>query len=249
MNGRDERSVLVIAGFAPSLVNFRGPLLLAIRRAGHRVAAAAPDLRPGESATTTLEAIGVSCHDVPLSRTGLNPVADARSLVALYRLIRRERPDIVLAYTLKPVVFGLLAAALAHVPRRYALITGVGYAFTGQATGKRRLVRAISRALYRMSLKRADKLFFQNPDDAELFRTLRLLPPNHPVVIVNGSGVDGVHFRPAPSPDAPVRFLLIARLLSTKVFSSFSSEKFLCSTGVSFVPERSKRGIFRPPSA
>lgn len=223
MSGRTESSVLVIAGFAPSLVNFRGPLLSAIRQAGHLVAAAAPGLGQGDNATKTIEAIGVRCHDLPLNRTGLNPFADIRSLAAIIGLIRRERPDVVLAYTLKPVVFGLLAAALARVPRRYALITGVGYAFTGWATGKRRLVQAVSRALYRMALKRADKLFFQNQDDADLFRQLRLVPPNHPVVIVNGSGVDIDHFRPSPSPDSPMRFLLIARLLSTKGIREYAA--------------------------
>jgi glycosyltransferase involved in cell wall biosynthesis len=215
MSPRARGSVLVIAGYAPSLINFRGPLLRAMRAAGCEVVAAAPELERDEAAAA-LKAMGIRCREVPLSRTGLNPVADFRSLGALVRLIRRERPEVVLAYTMKAVIFGLIAAGIAGARRRYALITGVGYAFTGQAAGRRGLVQAVSRTLYRIALKRADKLFFQNSDDATLFRELGLVPPATPVVIVNGSGVDIDQFAVAPLPPGPTRFLLIARLLTTK---------------------------------
>jgi glycosyltransferase involved in cell wall biosynthesis len=216
-------SILVIAGHPRSLVNFRGPLLRAMQESGHWVTAAAPELDREQLAVAELEAMGVSCLDIPLSRTGVNPLADIRLLVALVRLVRSQRPDVVFAYTMKAVIFGLIAAAIAGVPRRYALITGLGYAFTGSATGKRLLIRTVSEALYRAALKRADKIFFQNADDAALFRQLDLLPRDLPVVVVNGSGIDLDHYAPASLPDGPTRFLLIARLLTAKGIREFAA--------------------------
>jgi glycosyltransferase involved in cell wall biosynthesis len=208
--------VLIIAGQAASLINFRGPLIRAMRAAGHEVFGAAPGARKDEVVAAQLQALGVTGYEIPLDRTGLNPLADARSVARLIRVIRSVRPDVVLAYTIKSVIFGLVAAAVARVPRRYALITGVGYAFTGKAVGKRRLVQAGSTALYRVALARATKVFFQNRDDAALFGQMGMLSPEVPVVFINGSGIDLEHFRPAPYPAGPVRFLLIARLLSVK---------------------------------
>ena len=216
MSGSNRGRVLIIAGFSASLINFRGPLLRAMRERGWEVEAAAPRLSRDRGTKSQLNEMGIATHDVPLGRTGMNPLADARLLLALIRLLRLRRPQVVLAYTMKAVIFGLMAAAIARVPRRFAIITGVGYAFTGAATGRRRVARAVSQSLYKVSLKHADKLFFQNPDDLELFRELALFPPKVPAIVVNGSGVDLERFRPAPLPSGPMRFLLIARLLSAK---------------------------------
>ena len=222
MSRRAGRPVLVIAGFAPSLINFRGALLGAIRTAGHDVVAAAPRLRD-DGAAAQLKAMGVRCLDVPLSRTGLNPIADIRALSEMVQLMRHERPAAMLAYTMKAVIFGLIAATIAGVPRRYGLITGVGYAFTGEATGRRGRIQAISRALYRLALKRASKLFFQNPDDLALFRQLHMLPSAVPSTIVNGSGIDLDQFAETPLPEGRTHFLLIARLLTTKGIGEYAA--------------------------
>jgi glycosyltransferase involved in cell wall biosynthesis len=213
---RADQSVLVIAGYAPSLANFRGPLLNAMCAAGHRVIAAAPELSDHPSVTARLEEMGVETRNVPLSRAGLNPVADIAFLTRLIRLIRAERPTVILGYTVKPVIFGLIAAAVARVPRRYALVTGLGYGFADNPGAKALLVHWVQKLLYRVALSRATKIFFQNHDDPDLFRKLRLMPPGLPVVIVNGSGVDLEHFARMPLPGGPTRFLLIARLIGAK---------------------------------
>lgn len=83
---------------------------------------AAPEL-PAESAIyKELAALGVVVHNVPMRRTGLNPVADLGTALFLWQQIRRLRPEVILASAVKPVVYGMLAAALAAVPRRFALI-------------------------------------------------------------------------------------------------------------------------------
>lgn len=174
---------------------------------------AAPDLSATSPIRLELEARGVTVHEIPLRRTGTNPLADLQLVLNLVRLMARIRPDRVLGYTIKPVIYGTLAATFARVPKRFALITGLGYAFQGD--GKRGLLRSLVQRLYSLALRSTHKTFFQNPDDESLFRTLKLLPASVPSCVVNGSGVDVVAFKVAPLP-AGTRFLLIARLLGDK---------------------------------
>ena len=114
--------------------------------------------------------------------------------------MRRVKPDYSLGYTIKPVIYGSLAASLSGVPRRFALITGLGYAFTGEQNFKRGLVQKLVRKLYSLSFRRTEKVFFQNPDDEALFRTLKVLPDSVPSLVVNGSGVDLKLYTVAPLP-------------------------------------------------
>ena len=120
---------LLIASYADSLINFRGPLLDALLEKGLDVHVAAPDMPPGGMVRMHLEERGVEVHEIPLRRVGMNPFADLLTLVALCKLMRDIKPDSVLAYTVKPVIYGLLASRIMRVGRRFALITGVGYAF------------------------------------------------------------------------------------------------------------------------
>lgn len=207
---------LILASFAASLRNFRGPLISALLAAGHEVHAVAPGLLHDSDTLNWLMERGVICHDVPLSRAGLNPLADLRAMLALRGLMRRLKPDVFIGYTAKPVIWGLIAARLARVPQRVALITGLGYAFTDSAGGLRGLMRLVLSGLYRTALRRATLIFFQNPDDRADFQRMGLIPPQVPVRLVAGSGIDLDHFPIQPLPPGPVRFLLIARLLADK---------------------------------
>lgn len=219
MNSKDstpKRRFLLISGTSYSLVNFRGPLVQALINTGLEVHTAAPGLFEDTKTRQQLEAWGAITHDYPIQRTGINPVKDIWTMWALYRLMRNVRPDIVLGYTIKPVVYGLLAAWLASVPQRYALITGLGYAFASQASGKRAFIFQLVRRLYSVALGKVDNVFFQNPDDEALFRELGILRQEVPSQVLNGSGVDMAHFTVASLPPGPPRFLLIARLLGDK---------------------------------
>lgn len=210
------RRLVILAGYSYSLVNFRGPLVKALCEAGIEVHAVAPSLHDDIETRRQLEAWGVITHDVSMQRTGTNPLKDLGALRSLHRLFREIQPDAVLSYTIKPVIYGTLAAWLAKVPKRYSLITGLGYAFTGEAQGKRALVQRMVRGLYRQALKRAELVLFQNPDDEALFRRLGLLSQEALSQVVNGSGIDTARFMQAPLPKGPPSFLLIARLLGDK---------------------------------
>ena len=207
---------LLIAGFSDSLIAFRKPLIQALLDQGLTLHVAAPELLENTQVMAELKQLGVTAHNIPMQRAGMNPLADLKALLALWQLMRKVKPDYVLGYTVKPVIYGSLAAWLAGVPKRFALITGLGFAFIDQE-GQRSKVRAIVQRLYRMALSRCHNVFFQNPDDQALFKQLNILAPNAKSTVVNGSGVDVAQFNVAPLPNTPApRFLLIGRLLGDK---------------------------------
>ncbi|CAN7356793.1 glycosyltransferase family 4 protein [Variovorax paradoxus] len=205
---------LLIASLAESLINFRGPLIAALQARGFQVHVAAPDLPESNPVRRQLQAAGVVVHDVAMRRTGTNPAADLQTLWSLWRLMRRLRPEHVLGYTIKPVIYGSLAAWLAGVPRRFALVTGLGYTFQGE--GKRSGLQELVQRLYAIALARVHTVFFQNPDDEALFRQRKLVKLDGRTRVVNGSGVDIAAFQTVPLPSGYPCFLLIARLLGDK---------------------------------
>ncbi|HKO91767.1 MAG TPA: glycosyltransferase family 4 protein, partial [Polyangiaceae bacterium] len=214
---------LVVASLADSLVRFRGDLLQTLVAQGVSVHAAAPGLSPTSECAQTLSSWGVVPHQVSLTRTGLNPLQDLATLADLYRLLRRIKPTYLLAYTVKPVLYALLAARLAGVPETTALITGLGYAFASEADNpKRRALQLLLQRLYRTALRGAKRVVFQNPDDRALFVQLGLANPVQ-CELVNGSGVNLEHFDVAPLPPlpGPVHFVLIARLIRDKGIQEF----------------------------
>ncbi len=208
-----DRDMVLIAGFAESIIAFRGGLIGALSRAGITMTATAPEVFDAGT-RDKLGALGAGAVSLPMRRTGTNPVADLVYGIRLFAMFRKTRPRYVLAYTVKPVIYGTLAAWLAGVPSRFALITGLGYAFTGE---RRRLLSRVVMALYKIALRRSSKVFFQNPDDERQFREMGLLPLGIPSVVVNGSGVDVASYAVRPLPTgAPPVFLMIGRLLGDK---------------------------------
>jgi glycosyltransferase involved in cell wall biosynthesis len=215
------RRVLILGSYAPSLVNFRGPLIRALVERGHDVVAASPDI--DLETERKLRELGADSVSVPISNVSVGPSEMTRTYRRLVRLFRSISPDVVVAYTIKPVILGALAARAASVPRVIALITGVGFAFTGDAVGlHRRLVRAAATALYRVALRRTDLVLFQNEDDRAFFRDLGILSDGARSAIVDGSGVDIDHFAVAPLPQG-ASFLMIARLLYDKGIREFAA--------------------------
>jgi glycosyltransferase involved in cell wall biosynthesis len=206
------RSILVNASYAPSLVNFRGPLIAAMVAEGHRVHASAPGL-VGEAAEQ-VTALGAVPHDVPLTRAGLNPLGDYRYFRAIRQVIRDSGADLVLGYTIKPCIWGSFAARAEGVESA-SLITGLGFAFIPGKGLVRRAVGQASRLLYRRATSANRVVIFQNPDDRADFLAAGALSDPVKARLVDGSGVDMAHFAAAPLPTEP-RFLMISRLLGNK---------------------------------
>lgn len=206
--------VMIVASLAESLVNFRGDLIRYFIARGHEVIALAPGNAP--AVDSQLASWGVRRLVIGMQRTGFNPIEDLRLLLQLFRLTRSEKPDVVIAYTIKPVVYAMLAARWVGVPRRAAMITGLGFAFSTPATLAQRLMQLLARMLYRISMSCTDTVFFQNPDDEYEFRQAGLLRPTQLVVRTAGSGINLERYALAPMPAEPLNFLMIARLLVNK---------------------------------
>lgn len=213
---------LIIASYPGSILKFRGSLIQSLQKKGFEIHIAAPEFDNHPEEVKTLKKLGYTLHDIPMQRTGTNPLKDAIAISSLYLIMKRIKPDYVMAYTIKPVIYGTLAAWAAQIPNRYALITGLGYAFQQvEETGKRSKLQKIIHELYKQALAKSTKVFFQNPDDLNLFRQLQLISNNTPTALVNGSGVDVSEYKVTTLPTSTdtkikVKFLLIARLLGDK---------------------------------
>lgn len=213
--------VLILASYAPSLTNFRGPLIACLIGEGHTVIAGAPDMTT--EMTAKLEALGAVVCETEMSRKGLNPVADLAYLLGLRRLMKQHKPDRVLTYTVKPNIWGAFAARLAGV-KSIAMVTGLGYAFTdsGEAQSiKGRVLSKVVRGLYKGAAGCNWRIIFQNDDDRNDFIAAGCIGDDTKTRRVNGSGVDLAHYTRAALPDAPV-FLMISRVLGNKGVREFA---------------------------
>jgi glycosyltransferase involved in cell wall biosynthesis len=203
------------------LYNFRRSLALALRDRGHDLLLVSP---PGPYGAR-LQALGLRWEPVPMRRRSLDPLREAALVWRLWRLFRRERPQLVHGFTLKCAIYGSLAARLASVPARVNAVAGMGYVFTSEdATA--RLLRPLVRALMRLTLGgRSARLILQNPDDVALFERAGLVDRAR-IRLIPGSGVDCARFAPAPDGERlvagrPLRVLLPSRLLRDKGVGEF----------------------------
>ncbi|RZK02298.1 MAG: glycosyltransferase family 1 protein [Novosphingobium sp.] len=210
--------VLVLSSFAFSLVNFRGALLQSMTAAGHSVIAAAPD--DDSDVRGALADMGVRFRQVAMARAGVNPFRDLWTLLRYVALIRREKPDLVLAYTQKPIIYGGIAARLAGSRPFYALMSGLGYSF-GQDARDRWVLRAIVRRLFREGMRRAKTIFVFNGDDRREMLEQGVIDDDAPVLQVPGSGIDLSQFACQSLPKGPPTFLMIARLMRDKGLFDF----------------------------
>ncbi|MGR5336192.1 glycosyltransferase family 4 protein [Vibrio gigantis] len=203
---------MVLIGTLPSSIyNFRGKLVKAIVRSNVTMYACAHNANDEER--EKIESLGVEFNDYYVSRSGLNPLNDIKTLSSIIGIYKQTSCTIVLAYTIKPIVWGGLAARFAKVPSFYAMVTGLGYAFQKGCFAKN-LLNSLVKFLYRAALKKSKGVIFQNRDNMQVFINERIVP-REKCFLVNGSGVDISHYKVSPLPPKP-HFLLIARLLGDK---------------------------------
>ncbi|MGK5090828.1 glycosyltransferase family 4 protein [Deltaproteobacteria bacterium TL4] len=209
--------IVVFGSLAHSLINFRGILLKDIQDQGHEVIACASRdglLQDYKEVEKTLDAQNIRFYAVDMNNRGMNPWEDLKTLWQLFRLFRKIKPDMILSYTIKPVIYGSLAGYFSRVPHRFSMVTGIGHLLIGDSF-KHKLVRLLILPLYRRALRRNNVIFFQNSDDLQLFQNLNLVLPGQSQII-NGSGIDLEYFPFTPPLKHPVIFLMISRLLAEK---------------------------------
>lgn len=204
-------TIAFIASYPPSLLNFRLDLMKKFLSLGYHVIAIAPT---DPLIATELATWQIQYMNVPLERNGLNPFADLVLCHTLQKILKQIKPDIVFAYTIKPIIYGSLAARLAGVRNIYSMITGTGYIFLDN-NFKSRVIGFIARNLFRMALHFNSLVYFQNEDNLNFFRQMKIITSKKPAAVINGSGVDCEKFTVAPLP-AEISFLMIARLLYDK---------------------------------
>lgn len=189
--------------------NFRGDLIKDIVSKGHEVIVTGPN----DIDIDKIEALGARFVKIPMNKTGVNVKEDLGYIFALKKLFKKERPDITFGYTIKPVIYGAIAAKLAKVPHRYSMIAGAGYVFAAKTT-KAKIIRMIVKMLYRIGFSCAQKVIFMNEDDRNDFVSMHLLKEKK-CFMVNGSGVNMERFEKAPLPEKPV-FFMLSRALRCK---------------------------------
>jgi glycosyltransferase involved in cell wall biosynthesis len=212
--------VTIVCSYTVSLVNFRFQLLKAMVENGHDVVALGPEYHV--PTVDALGEIGVSFVRIPMARAGLNPFEDLRTLAALWAALRKLEPDVILSYTMKPIIYGLFAARLAGVKERHALITGLGYIFSDDARSwGRRLIRRVAIWMYRVALRGGGRVFVYNDADANDVRAGRMVGDITRIVPVPGTGIDFDRFTALEVPTGDPVFLIVARLLREKGIFEF----------------------------
>jgi glycosyltransferase involved in cell wall biosynthesis len=209
--GLKGAKICVVSRCASTLFVFRRKIICAFQEAGATVIAVGAG---GDGYETKVAETGARYISVPLSFRGLNPFSDVRTLWHYYRVFKRERPSGVQLYTIKPVIYGCLAAKMAGVPAVIAMITGLGHIFTSP----RPIVRRLGMLLYRYALRCAQIVYFQNRTDHDFFIQTHLVRPDQ-ARLVNGSGVDVDEFVPRSSREVQadvIHFLMIGRLIREK---------------------------------
>ena len=192
-----------------TVYNFRGDLIKELISLGYEVIVTGPDRIDVDK----IEALGASFKEIPLNKTGTSIWGDLQYCRQLTDYLKKEKPDVTLGYTVKPVVYGAIAAKRAGIKNVNSLVTGGGYTFTA-TTMKARLLGLIVRNLYRIGLHKADHVIFQNPDDLEEFCQRKLVSKSK-CYVVHGSGVNLSQFTRTPLPNN-VCFFMLSRLLKSK---------------------------------
>ena len=211
--------ILIVGAFPGSLILFRKPLIEALVAKNVRVFAAANGHDPATEAA--LRARGVSYHPIRIARTGLNPIADAKTLRDLIRVMRFVKPDAVLSYTIKPVIYGSLAARWCGIRNVFSLIEGLGRPFMPWESFSHAASSLIARGLYRLVLPHSTRIFLLNPDDMRQLIREKYFPPEK-AVLLNGIGIDLKYYSQEQLPEpSRIRFLMVARLLRDKGVREF----------------------------
>jgi glycosyltransferase involved in cell wall biosynthesis len=204
--------ILIVVNVEWYFWSHRLPLARGLRDIGCEVIVAAGVERGYESA---IEREGFRFISLRLSRRSTNPWHEVTSIWELFNLYRRERPDLVHHITIKPVLYGTLAARAAAIPALINTIPGLGYTFSGAGIRGSLVRTAVSKA-YQFALSgRRVRVIFQNPEDRALFCSTRIATPERSVVI-RGSGVNIKYFTPSPAPAGTPIVLLAGRLLWDK---------------------------------
>lgn len=207
------QKLAIISTQAFSIVNFRGSLIRELVLNKVCVYALASDYDPDTRRAVT--ELGATPIDFQMERANLNPVKDLLNCIGLYLILKKLKPDTVLNYFIKPVIYGTVVAKISKVSNIVVLIEGLGYSFTETLGYKKKILNTLVSILYRFSLKFAKSIVFMNKDDMNLFISEKIVKKNKPVNL-NGIGVNLNKWKFKVPLLNPITFIFVARLLKEK---------------------------------
>ncbi len=208
--------LLFVINDAAYFMSHRAALAKAAKEQGYEVHVAAPH----SVAVGDIIALGFSYHPITLSRSGLNPFAELRSIYALYRLYRTLQPNIIHHLTIKPILYGGIAARLVRISHVVYAVTGLGYVFSATSL-RAKWIRFVVKKGYAIVFRHSNsRVIFQNPDDLNHLVKPGLLEAKK-AVLIRGSGVSMKDFLPLPEPDSVFTVVLVARMLWSKGVGEF----------------------------
>lgn len=152
--------IIIVSPKTRTIVNFRGDLIRAMIACGHEVVAIGREAGFEEE----IAALGARLVLLPMQKDSINILHDLSYIIKLMLILKKERPELVFGYTIKPVIYGTIAARLCGVKKIFPMVTGLGYLFTAESA-KTRALRRLVLSLYRWAFGCAKRVIFQNPDD------------------------------------------------------------------------------------
>jgi glycosyltransferase involved in cell wall biosynthesis len=223
-----SRSLLVIVNDPMFFLSHRLPVAIAAKKAGYIVHIATA----AGSSIDRIKSYGLKHHVLPLTRSGRNPFSELKAIWSIWRLMYRLQPDIVHLVTIKPVLYGGIAARLSNVSGVVAAVSGLGTVFMAQGV-RARLLRKFVNWLYRIALGHPNiRVIFQNPEDRSVLLDNGALNLNQ-TVLIRGSGVSLAEYPLRPEPVGVPVVVLAARLLRDKGVGEFvEAARLLHSRGV-----------------
>ena len=213
INNTKDRFV-IFASDPGSVLNFRKELMLALIDNGFNLHLICPEINESSKLVKFCNSNNINFSEIKMNRYSTNIFTEAFLLIRLFFLINKLSPTIILSYTLKPNLYGMLVSVLLGVKNKFVLITGLGYMFRSDKTS---YLKKFFFWVYKKFITKADCIFFQNKDDLETFKNLGFIGNNQETTLVPGSGVNLNHFSYSNLPvNDRLSFLMISRLLIDK---------------------------------
>ena len=215
----DNKTIVIIYNAAHHVLLFKAELIKSIKKNGYRVVV----LASVDNYTEKLKEIVDEFHEILLDSSGVNPIKDTYLIFQIYSICKRIKPTVILNFTIKPVIYGTIASRLLGGVPVINTITGLGTAFISSGFANK-----IAKFLYKFTFKYSYLVFFQNPDDQQFFKQLKIIIKGN-TKLISGSGVDLVKFKPVENKKrGDIKILFIGRIIADKgIYELIESAKII----------------------
>ncbi|ALC89192.1 capsular biosynthesis protein [Bacillus sp. FJAT-18017] len=199
------KRILILSNHFITLYNFRKELIAKLIQEGHEVIISMPEAEEN----SFFSDMGCTIIDTPIDRRGINPIKDIGLVFSYIKIMKKANPDIIFSYTIKPNIYGCLASNLLK-KKQVSNITGTGATFL-----KRNVISTVAKMLYKISLKRSYKVFFQNTGDRDYFVENKMVKNNYSMLPGSGVNLEQYTLCEFPS-NNQINFIFIGRIMQLK---------------------------------